>query len=103
MFENFDLVAFLVGLPLAIVIMGIVFFINRKIGKKKRLFDERYTKINEKARSISWVTTTIVILIVWMIIIFVEGPSLSFFLITAVWVIHMFSYLIGSIIASKSI
>ena len=101
MFEEFDLLSFLIGLPLAIVIMGIVFMINRKIGKKKRWFDERYRKVHEKARSISWIATTVVLLVVWMIIIIVEGPGLSFFLMTGIWVIHMTSYGIGAFIASK--
>lgn len=101
MYEKFDLVSFMLGLPLAIVVMAIVLLINRKIGKKKRWFDERYTRIHEKARSISWMTTTVVILIVWMIILTIEGPGIYFFIMTAIWVIHMTSYLIGAVIASK--
>lgn len=101
MYEEFDLLAFLIGLPLAIVIMGIVFIINRKIGKKKRWFDERYNRIHEKARSYSWVATTVAILIVWMIVIVMEGPRLTFFLLTGLWVVHMVSYSIGAIIASQ--
>lgn len=102
MYENFDLVSFLLGLPLAILILAIVFLIMRSIGKKRRWFDERYNKIHEKARSLSWTVTTITILVVWMIIIVMEGPGLAFFLMTAIWVIHMLSYGIGSFIASKS-
>ena len=101
MYEKFDLFTFLIGLPLAIVIMLIVLLINRKIGKKKRWFDERYTRIHEKARSISWVTTTVTLLIVWMIIIVMEGPGLSFFLMTGIWVIHMISYIVGAAVASR--
>ncbi|WP_144512240.1 DUF3796 domain-containing protein [Bacillus sp. FJAT-22090] len=102
MYENFDLVSFMLGLPLAIVIMGIVFLIMRKVGKKKRWFDERYIRIHEKARSLSWTVTTIAILIVWMIVIVKEGPSLAFFLMTAIWVVHMISYGIGAFIADKT-
>jgi len=101
MYENFHLFTFLIGLPLAILIIGIVFIINRKIGKKKRWFDERYNRIHDKARSYSWVATTIGILIVWMIIIVKEGPGLTFFLLTGLWVVHMASYSIGAIIASQ--
>ncbi|WP_391203754.1 hypothetical protein [Psychrobacillus sp. L4] len=101
MYEEFDLFSFLIGLPLAIIIMIIVFSINRRIGKKKRWFDERYTKINEKARSISWRYTTFAILIAWMIIIVMEGPGLSFFIMTGIWLIHMISYSIGAIIANQ--
>jgi len=102
MFEDFDLVSFLFGLPLAVVITVIVFLIMRSIGKQRRWFDERYVRIHEKARSLSWTVTTITILIVWMIIIFMEGPGLAFFLMTAIWVIHMLSYAIGSFIANRS-
>ncbi|MFJ5772065.1 hypothetical protein [Psychrobacillus sp. NPDC093180] len=102
MYEGFDLFSFLIGLPLAIVIIAIVFLIMRRIGKQKRWFDERYVRIHEKARSLSWTVTTITILIVWLIIIFMEGPGLAFFLMTAIWVIHMLSYAIGSLIANRS-
>lgn len=101
MFEEFDLLTFLIGLPLAIVIMSIVFVINRKIGKKKRWFDERYNRIHEKARSYSWLATTVTILVIWMIIIVVEGPGLSFFLLTGLWLVHMLSYTIGAFIANQ--
>lgn len=102
MYEGFDLFSFLIGLPLAIVIIAIVFLIMRRIGKQKRWFDERYIRIHEKARSLSWTVTTITILIVWLIIIIMEGPGLAFFLMTAIWVIHMLSYAIGSLIANRS-
>ncbi|MDI2586750.1 DUF3796 domain-containing protein [Psychrobacillus sp. NEAU-3TGS] len=102
MYEGFDLFSFLIGLPLAIVIIAIVFLVMRRIGKQKRWFDERYVRIHEKARSLSWTVTTITILIVWLIIIFMEGPGLAFFLMTAIWVIHMLSYAIGSLIANRS-
>ncbi|MFF2755732.1 hypothetical protein ACFVR1_18725 [Psychrobacillus sp. NPDC058041] len=101
MHEEFDLFSFLIDLPLAIIIMIIVFTINRRIGKKKRWFDERYTKINEKARSISWISTTFAILIAWMIIIAMEGPGLSFFILMGIWLVHMISYTIGAIIANQ--
>ena len=102
MYENFDLLSFLLGLPLAILIMAIVFLVMRSVGKKRRWFDERYMKIHEKARSLSWTVTTITILIVWLIVIFMEGPGLAFFLMTAIWVIHMLSYGIGSLIANRT-
>ncbi|WP_427137412.1 hypothetical protein [Psychrobacillus psychrodurans] len=101
MYEEFDLFTFLIGLPLGIIITGIVFMINRKIGKKKRWFDERYNRIHGRARSYSWVATTIAILVVWMIVIVKEGPGLTFFLLTGLWVVHMVSYSIGAIIANQ--
>lgn len=101
MAEKFDLFSFLIGLPLAIIIWMIIFTINRRIGKKKRWFDERYRRINEKARSLSWISTTVAIILAWMIIIVMEGPGLSFFIMTGIWLIHMISYLIGAIIANQ--
>lgn len=102
LYENFDLASFILGLPMAVVITGIVFLIMRKVGKKKRWFDERYIRIHEKARSLSWIVTTITILIVWMLIIAIEGPGLAFFLMTGIWVVHMISYGIGAFMADKS-
>ena len=87
-------------IPLAILIIIITFWINHRVGKKRRLFDERYLVIKEKARSFSWIVTTITILIVWAVIIIVEGPGLSFFLMSGIWGAHMLSYAIGGAIAS---
>ncbi len=101
MYEGFNWLTFLIGLPLAIVIISIVALVQYRIGKKKRLFDERYQEIQNKARSFSWLVTTISILLVWLVIIFLEGTGLAFFLMTGLWVIHMMSYLVGSIIAQK--
>ena len=101
MHEGFDWLSFLIGLPLAIVIISIVAIINHRIGKKKRWFDERYQEIQGKARSFSWLVTTVAMLLVWLVIIFMEGPGLAFFLMTGLWVIHMVSYLIGSILAQR--
>ncbi|BAQ08668.1 hypothetical protein OXB_0196 [Bacillus sp. OxB-1] len=101
MHESFDLGSFLVGLPLGILIASIILFISWRKGKKERRFDERYTRIHEQARSFSWRVTTATILIVWGIIIVVEGPRLAFFLMTGIWVAHMLSYAIGAAIASS--
>lgn len=101
MYEKFDLLSFLIGLPLAIVMTSAILLIFWRIGKKKRWFDERYNRIHEKARSYSWVATTVAILIVWMVVTVMEGPGLSFFLLTGLWVVHMVSYSIGAFIANQ--
>lgn len=101
MYEGFDIWLFLVGLPLSVVIAIVLTFIGWRKGKKQRLFDERYTRIHQHARSISWMVTTISIIIVWAVIIIVEGPRLTFFLISGIWFVHMSSYAIGAIIASN--
>ncbi|MEK4520981.1 DUF3796 domain-containing protein [Psychrobacillus sp. FSL W7-1493] len=99
---EFDWFTFLIGLPTGIAISAITYFISRKIGKKKRLFDERYIQVHTTARSYSWKVTTAAILIAWMIIIIVEGPGLAFFIMTGLWVIHIVSYGVGAAVADKN-
>ncbi|WP_298473855.1 hypothetical protein [Psychrobacillus sp. FSL K6-4046] len=99
---EFDWFTFLIGLPTAIAIMGITFFVFRRIGKKKRLFDERYNQVHSTARSYSWKVTTAAILVAWMIIIIVEGPGLAFFIMTGLWVVHIVSYGVGAAVADKN-
>ena len=101
MYEGFSIWTFLAGLPLGLLIASIILFISWKKGKKRRLFDERYRRIHQHARSISWGVTTAVILIAWTIVIIVEGPGLAFFVLTGIWVAHMSSYAIGAAIASR--
>src|SRR4051794_30717634 len=101
MYEGFSIWTFLPGLPLGLLIASIVLFISWKKGKKERLFDERYTTIQQHARSISWGVTTAAILIAWTIVIIVEGPGLAFFIMSGIWVTHMLSYAIGTAIASS--
>ncbi len=100
MYEGFSLWKFLVGLPLGLLIASIVLFVSWKKGKKARLFDERYTTIHQRARSISWGVTTAAILIGWTIVVLVEEPGLAFFIMSGIWVTHMLSYAIGAAIAS---
>lgn len=101
MYEGFDIWGFLAGLPLAIAIALVLTFIAWRKGKKQRLFDERYTRIHQHARSISWIATTFTILIAWGIVIIVEGPGLAFFILTGIWVVHMVSYAVGGAIANR--
>lgn len=98
---EFDWFTFLIGLPTGIAISGIIYLISRKIGQKKRLFDERYIRVHTTARSNSWVVTTASLLVAWMIIIIVEGPGLAFFVMTGLWVIHILSYGIAAAVADK--
>ena len=100
MYEGFDWLSFFVGLPLGLVIFGIVYFFAWRKGKKERIFDERYKRVHRHGRSISWMVTSITILIGWTIIMIVEGPRLAFFILTGIWVAHMMSYLIGAAIAN---
>ena len=100
MSQDVDYVLLFTVIPASILIMFVTFWIMRRMGKKRRWFDERHRIVQEKARSFSWKATTATILIVWIVIIIVEGPGLSFFLMSGLWVAHMLSYAIGTVIAS---
>ena len=75
---NIISVEFLTGLPLGIATTLLLFFIMWRIGKKRHWFDERFKMVHERALSISWRATTVGILVVWTIIILIEGPGLTF-------------------------
>lgn len=99
--EQLGYLEFFTGLPLAVGIGLIVLLIVWRVGKRRGWFDERHKRANERAMSISWIATTAGILIIWMIITFIEGPGLAFWLITSLWAIHMVSLGVGSMIANK--
>ncbi|QTD42843.1 hypothetical protein [Sporosarcina sp. Te-1] len=101
MYEGFDVWAFLSGLPLGLAIAGIILYFSWRKGKKERRYDERYTNVHRQAKSISWGTTSVAILVAWAIVIIVEGPGLAFFILSGLWAIHMISYGVGAAIASK--
>ncbi|WP_301107345.1 hypothetical protein [Sporosarcina sp.] len=101
MYEGFNIGSFLLGLPLGLAITGMVLFISWRMGKKQRRYDERYQTIHRQARSYSWMATTAAVLIGWMVAILLEGPGIAFFILTAIWVVHMLSYIIGAAVASQ--
>lgn len=101
MYEGFSIWSFLSGLPLGLLIAGIIFYFSWRKGKKERRYDERYTRIHEQARSISWIVTYFTILILWAFVLIMEKPGLAFFVLTGLYVIQMVSYVIGSIIATR--
>lgn len=101
MYEGFDVMAFLLGLPLGMLIMGILAYFMIRKGKRERRYDERYKKIHHGARSISWYTTSTFILISWTFVIMYERPSLAFFVLTAIWIVQMTSYGIGAYIMNQ--
>ncbi|MCG7345588.1 hypothetical protein MHZ92_15755 [Sporosarcina sp. ACRSL] len=101
MYEGFNIWTFMAGLPLGLAIAGVVYFFVHRKAKKERIYDERYTAIHRHARSISWMVMTVAILVAWAIVIIIEGPKLAFFIMTALWVIHMLSWAIGTAIANK--
>ncbi|MEK5037242.1 DUF3796 domain-containing protein [Sporosarcina sp. FSL K6-3457] len=105
MHENFNSPYFLLGLAAGIVFGLIVgyfawYFVVKK-GKKKRRFDERYKGIQAQAKSLSWAVMMLVLVIGYALVYIFEGPSLTFFLIIAVYVIGMVSYGIAAFVMEK--
>jgi len=99
--EDFNWLAGLSGLICGVLVASIVMYINYRIGKKQRRFDERYQQIHNTARSISWSVTTLTVILGWGAVIVVEGASFAFFIITGIYVIGMISYIIAAAYASK--
>ncbi|TFB19623.1 DUF2178 domain-containing protein [Filobacillus milosensis] len=81
----------LTGLGLGVLIALIVYLIQRRVGKKKRWFDERYYKLNNRAKASSWNIMLVILIIAWAVVIIVEGISFSFFLMTAIYLAHCIS------------
>lgn len=96
-----DTILALSGLLGGAAIAFIAHFFQRRIGKKKNLFDERYKKINNQAKARSWDVTLVVLIIGWGLVIIFEGISYSFFIMTGIYVLHCLSYAIGSAIFSS--
>ncbi|CEA03059.1 hypothetical protein CH76_05870 [Lysinibacillus sp. BF-4] len=101
MYENFDWLAFLLGLPLALLIVAIVLPLQRRALKKQRALDERYVTIHTQGRSFAWMVTSIALAIVWLVVLFIEPIGTAFFVLTFLWIVHFSSWLIGAVIASK--
>lgn len=101
MSEHMDKLAGVWGFISGILTVGLVYYINYRIGKKKRRFDERYHQLHTKARSLAWGVSTICIVCAWLATLLVEGPGFSFFIVTFVYVAHMLAYLISSIVVEK--
>jgi len=99
--EKFDIVLGLSGFLIGFLSFAIVFYFNKKHGKKKRLFDERYHQVHNKARLMAWGISTFCIAGAWITAMIVEGAGFSFFLLTFVYVAHMIAYLISAMIADK--
>lgn len=78
----------LLGLVGGALIALIVFYLARKNGKKKHMFDERYQKVNNRAKAKSYDATLLILLIAWGVVIVFEGISFSFFLVMAIYILH---------------
>lgn len=91
----------ILGLVAAVVICIIVFFINRYIGRKKRLFDERYYLKANRAKARSWDAMLVIYFMAWFVVMIFDGISFSFFLLTALYLLHNITLIITNIYLSK--
>lgn len=82
-----------VGLLLAVVIM----FFTRGISRRQHGLDERYLYCLTKAKAFSWNATTVSLAMAWIIVVTLDGISLSFFIVTALFVIHCLSSLAANL------
>lgn len=85
------------GLVAAIIIMIIVYIVNHRIGKKKHLFDERYQHTTNRAKARSWDAMIVIYLAAWFVVIIFDGISFSFFLLTALYVLHNISLMVTTL------
>jgi len=92
----------LLGLIIGAVICLIVYFINRAIGKKKRLFDERYYQQTNRAKARSWDAMLVIYILAWVIVIIFDGISFSFYLITSLYVLQNITLIITNLYVSKN-
>ena len=99
--EDFDLLAFMLGLPTGMVPVLIVGYFVWKKGKKNRRYDERYKRVHERAMSLAWSVTMWVIVISLAIIYIFDGVGLALFLFSVVYVIGMVSYGVTAAIMEK--
>jgi hypothetical protein len=85
------------GLLAGIVSMLVISYIARRIGDKKRLYDERQQHVSTKSRAAAWNITLFLIMIAWGIVILVDGISFTFFLFTGLHVANCIGLIITSI------
>lgn len=87
----------ILGIIGAAVVLLIVYFINRYIGKKKHLFDERYQQQTNRMKARSWDAMIVIYLIAWCVVIIFDGISFSFFLLTALYVLHNMTAIVANL------
>lgn len=105
MYENFYSPHFLLGLVAGsvptLIVAYFVWNIIVKKGKKERRFDERYKRIQEQAKSFAFGITLVAIWIAGTIVYILEGPSLTIYLLTVLFVIAMGSYGVTAVVMER--
>ncbi|KKB37620.1 hypothetical protein [Bacillus thermotolerans] len=89
------------GLLFGVITIGIVYLINRRIGKKRRRFDERQQYVTARAKGMAWNITSAILLAAWVIVILYDGISFAFFLMTGIWIAHNLSLIFTSVYFSQ--
>ncbi|AZB42391.1 DUF2178 domain-containing protein [Bacillus sp. FJAT-42376] len=89
------------GLIAGVIFAGTAIVFGKRFSKKKRGLDERYHYLMSNAKAISWNITFAVILIAWALVILFEGISLSFFILSGVYVLHCLSLIVSAAYFSR--
>lgn len=99
--EVIDIIYGLSGVLLGAFVAGVVFFIQRHIGKKKHWFDERYWERANRAKARSWDSTLVILFFAWIVVIIYEGIGFSFYLVTGIYMLHNIALIIFNAYFSK--
>lgn len=92
-------VQILFWIGLAMIVAGSFYFPRRMLKKKKQL-DERYEYIHHLGRSYGWIGSLFIVFVTWFLSIAVFQSLITFWFISIIYVGHMLSYLIGTVIAN---
>ncbi|RFA35218.1 hypothetical protein CAI16_08900 [Virgibacillus dokdonensis] len=85
---------FLVG---NLLLLPIVYFITRTIGKKKRLFDERHKEIMNQAKAKSWNITFFVLFFAYIVMMLFDYYYLHLIVMSIVFQLHCGSFMVASV------
>ena len=93
---------------LAGVIVGagvtlLIAFLYFKKAEKERRFDERYEQVNAKAIKLSWMTTLIVLLMMWLGVLMYEGAKIAFLLSVSAYGVLLISYWVALFFYNRKI
>lgn len=91
--ENPSVIWMMAGLY--VFLLGLFYF-QRRLGKKKYLFDERYRQETNQAKARAWDVSLVIMLLAWPVVIIFDGIGFSFFLLTGIFVLHNTSLMVTS-------
>lgn len=82
----------IIGLFLGAASTILAVMINKRQAKKKRLMDERYQTINNRAKGIAWNVSAVLIWVGWTLTMFIDGITWVFFLFMVMHMAHVGNY-----------